>query len=68
MGYMPMSHSVHLSKDLCCNTHDQRDCMNKVLYTSAIESIMYAILCTQSNVSFALSMTNRYQQDLDEGH
>ena len=67
-GYMPMSHGIHLSKDLCPSTLDQRDRMSKVPYASAIGSIMYAMLCTRPDVSFALSMTSRYQQDPGEGH
>ncbi|KAI9118828.1 hypothetical protein K1719_010273 [Acacia pycnantha] len=42
--------------------------MSKIPYASAIGSIMYAMLCTRLDVSFPLSMTNRYQQDPDEGH
>ncbi|KAI9126483.1 hypothetical protein K1719_002079 [Acacia pycnantha] len=42
--------------------------MSKIPYTSAIGSIMYVMLCTRPNVSYALSMTSRYQQDPGEGH
>ena len=68
MGYMPMSRGIHLNKDLCPSTQDQRDRMSKIPYASAIGSIMYVMLCTRPDVSFALSMTNRYQQDPGEGH
>ena len=67
-GFIPMSHGTHLSKDLCPSTSDQRGRMSKVPYASAIGSIMYAMLCTRPDVSFALSMTSRYQQDPGEGH
>ena len=63
-----MSHGIHLSKDLCPSTPNQRDRMSKVPYASTIGSIMNAMLCTQPDVSFALSMTSRYQQDPGEGH
>ncbi|KAI9092933.1 hypothetical protein K1719_027456 [Acacia pycnantha] len=42
--------------------------MSKIPYASAIGSIMYAMLCTRPDVSFALSMTSRYKQDPGEGH
>ncbi|XP_074297312.1 secreted RxLR effector protein 161-like [Silene latifolia] len=42
--------------------------MSKILYASAIGSIMYAILCTCSDVACGLSMTSRYQNNPDESH
>ena len=42
--------------------------MGKVPYASAIRSIMYAMLCTRPDVSFALSVTSRYQSDPGEIH
>ena len=40
--------------------------MSKILYASAVGSIMYAMLCTRPNVSYALSVTSRYQSDPGE--
>ncbi|KAK9024732.1 hypothetical protein V6N11_004889 [Hibiscus sabdariffa] len=37
-------------------------------YASAIGSIMYAMICTQPDLSYALSMTSRYQANPGEGH
>ena len=42
--------------------------MSKIPYASAIRSIMYAMLCTQPDVSYALSTTSRYQSDPGESH
>ena len=42
--------------------------MNGIPYASAIGSIMYAMLCTRPDVSYALSMTSRYQSCPGEGH
>jgi hypothetical protein len=42
--------------------------MKMVSYTSAIGSIMYAMLCICPNVSYALNMTSRYQKNLVEDH
>ena len=42
--------------------------MSKILYASAIGSIMYAMLCTRPDVSYALSITSRYQSDPGESH
>ena len=42
--------------------------MSMIPYASAIGSIMYVVLCTRPNVSYALRVTSRYQFDLGEGH
>ena len=42
--------------------------MSKIPYAYAIGSIMYALFCTRSNVSYALSVTSRNQSDPGESH
>ena len=42
--------------------------MDKIPYALAIGSIMYAMICTRPDVSYALSMTSRFQSDLSECH
>ena len=42
--------------------------MNMIPYSTTIGSIMYAMLCTRPDVSYALSVTSRYQSDLRIGH
>jgi hypothetical protein len=42
--------------------------MSKVLYTSAIGSIMYGMISTRLDVSYAISAMSRYQSDQGEGH
>jgi hypothetical protein len=42
--------------------------MSKVPYASAVGSIMYTMICTCPNVSYALSIASRYQADLGESH
>ena len=42
--------------------------MSKVSYASAIESIMYAMISTRPDVSYALTVTSRYQSDPGESH
>jgi len=59
-GFLPMSHGIHLSKTQCPSTTDERDRMSRVPYASAIGSIMYAMISTRPDVSYALSMTSRH--------
>ncbi|KAK9128492.1 hypothetical protein Syun_017289 [Stephania yunnanensis] len=67
-GLLPMSHVISLRKNQCPRTNDERDRTNKIPYASAIGSIMYAMLCTRPDVSYALSATSRYQLDPGESH
>ena len=67
-GFLPMSHGVKLSKTQCPSTTDERSRMSAIPYASALGSIMYAMICTRPDVSYALSVTSRYQGDLGESH
>ena len=42
--------------------------MEKIPYASAIGSIMYAMLCTRPDVTFAISVTSRFQANPGESH
>ena len=42
--------------------------MSMIPYASTIRSIMYAMLCTRPDVSYALSVTSRYQSNPGMGH
>ena len=67
-GFLPMSHGMHLSKTQCPTMTDERECMSKVPYASAIGSIMYVMISTHPDVSYALSVMSRYQSDPGESH
>ncbi|KAI5433103.1 hypothetical protein KIW84_020405 [Lathyrus oleraceus] len=62
-GFIHMQHGMCLSKTQSPSTKEERDRMNKTPYASAIGSIMYAMLCTRPDVSYALSAPSRYQSD-----
>jgi hypothetical protein len=47
---------------------DELDRMSKVPYASAIGPIMYVMISTRPDVSYALSATSRYQSDPGESH
>ena len=63
-----MSHGVKLSKTQCPSTTDERSRMSAIPYASAVGSIMYAMICTRPDVSYALSVVSRYQADPGEIH
>ena len=67
-GLLPMSHGTVLSKNQSPQTANERVQMTTVPYVSAIGSIMYAMICTRPDVSFALSVSSRYQSNPGMGH
>ncbi|KAK9043585.1 hypothetical protein V6N11_071921 [Hibiscus sabdariffa] len=66
-GFLPMRHGISLSKEMCPSTPQERERMSQISYASAIGSIMYAMICTRPDLSYALSMTSRYQANPGEG-
>ncbi|KAJ9544970.1 hypothetical protein OSB04_024677 [Centaurea solstitialis] len=67
-GFIPMQHAIVLSKAECPVSIQDQDKMKSIPYASAIESIMYAMLCTRPDVAYSVSVTSRYQQNLCEAH
>ena len=67
-GFLPMAHGVRLSKTQCLELADERSRMDMIPYASAVGSIMYAMICTRPDVSYALSVTSRYQPDPGKSH
>ena len=67
-GFMPMAHGLSHGKTQCPKTQEERNRMQKIPYSSAMGSIMYAMLCTRPDVSCALGLTSRYQSDPGEEH
>jgi hypothetical protein len=59
-GYLPISQRICLSKYMCFKTQIERDRMERIPYALVIGSIMYVMLYTRPDVSYALSITSRY--------
>ena len=67
-GIVPLVLGKSLSKAGYPLTRKARDYMSRIPYASAIDSIMYVMLCTRPDVAYALSMTSRFQSDPGESH
>jgi hypothetical protein len=63
-----MNYGSQLSKTQCPLATDEQSIMSRVPYASSIGSIMYAILCTRHDVSYALSVMRRYQTNSGMKH
>ena len=67
-GVLPLSHKFRLSKTQNPMSVDERSRMDKIPYASAAGSIMYAMICTRSDVCYDLNITSIYQSDPGESH
>jgi hypothetical protein len=63
-----MSHGITLSKKQCPMDPDEQERMRVIPYALTIGSIIYAMICTRPDVSYALSATSRYQSNYGEAH
>ena len=67
-GNLPVRHDIKLSKSQCPRTPDELKWMEGISYASAVGSIMYTMICTRPDVSFALSCASRFQANPGQDH
>ena len=67
-GLLPLRHGISLSKMMCPTTSEEVQCMSRIPYASAIESLMYTMLYTRPDIALAVSVMSRYQSNPDEEH
>ena len=63
-----MNQGIHLSKKISHKTLEERKRMSSIFYASAVGIIMYAMLCTSSDVACALGIASHFQADPGEDH
>ena len=64
----PLALHFKLSALLSPCTDEECEYMAHVPYASLVGSLMYAMVCTQPNISQAVSMVSRYMHDPGKGH
>ena len=67
-GYLSIGQKIYLSKKDCPTTPEEREHMSRILYTSIVGSIMYAMTCMRPDVAYSLEVVSRYQSDHRENH
>ena len=65
---LSLRYGITLSKKMCPCTPEEIERMSGIPYASVIGSLMYAILCTWSNIALTVSITSKYQSNLGEEH
>ena len=57
-----------LSSRLCPINDNDKASMSKFPYTSAVGSLMYAMICTRPDLSYAVSVVSRYMANPGKEH
>ena len=64
----PIGSHFKLSKELRPQSKQEEEQMARVPYTSAVGSIMYAMVCSRPDIAQAVSMVSRYMSRPGKGH
>lgn len=57
---IPLASRFKLSHKLCPSTDEEKLSMNNILYSSAICSLMYDMVCIRPDIAHAVGMVSRY--------
>ena len=57
MHITPIDPNIHLSKDHCSSTDNEKVAMSKIPYREVIGSLMWATVVTRSDIAFAVSLS-----------
>jgi ATP-binding cassette subfamily B (MDR/TAP) protein 1 len=64
----PIAPLFKLSSTQCPVTDEDIEYMSKVPYSSAVGSLMYAIVCSRLDLSYAMSLVSRYMTNSGKEH
>jgi len=64
----PLANHIKLSKGQSPKTIEEREHMASVPYASAVESLMYAMVCTRPVITHAVGVVSKYMANLGKEH
>ena len=64
----PLANHFRLSTSQCPKTVEETEDMSKVPYTSAVECLMYAMICTRPDLAHAVSVVSKYMANSGKQH
>jgi hypothetical protein len=64
----PLGSHFRLTKDQSPKTDQEKAYMSKVPYASAIESLMYAMVCTRPDIAHGVLVVSRYMSNPRKQH
>ena len=59
-GETPMDKATKLNRKSCPQTEAKKSAMSSVPYARAVGSLMYAMLCTRPDISYAVGIVSHY--------
>ncbi|KAL2462342.1 Zf-CCHC domain-containing protein [Abeliophyllum distichum] len=63
-----MSKDETLSLCMCPKTPKEKEEMSNVPYSSAVGSLMYAMMCARPDICYVVGLVSRYQSNPGSGH
>ena len=60
----PIAPHFKLSTLQCASTDEDFEYMSRVSYSSVVGSLMYAMVCSRPDLSYAMSLVSRYMANL----
>jgi hypothetical protein len=64
----PIAPHFKLSAEQCASSYEDIEYISKVLYCSVVSSLMYAMVCSRSDLSYAMSIVSSYMFIPGKGH
>lgn len=64
----PVVKGENLYQEMCPKTQDEIEKMARVPYASAVGSLMYAMMCTQPDICYAVGLVSRFQSNPGLAH
>ena len=64
----PLASHLKLSKQMCPTTKVEKEGMAKVPYSSAVGSLMYAMMCTRPDIAHAIGVVSRFLENPGKEH
>ena len=64
----PLAAHFRLSFALCPQSDEEVDYMSRVPYSSAMGSLMYAMVCSCPDLAYAVSAVSRYMEKPNNEH
>jgi hypothetical protein len=67
-AHVPIIKGTKLSEEMCAKTPEEKKFMSDIPYSSALGSLMYAMLFTRPDLCHAVGLLSRYQSNPGELH
>ncbi|XP_075084914.1 secreted RxLR effector protein 161-like [Nicotiana tabacum] len=64
----PIARGETLSLEMCPKTENEKEDISRVPYSSAVGSLMYAMMCTRPDICYDIGLVSRYQSNSGREH